>query len=198
MAYQPPVIFHRRRGRPPLRPLVVLGILYVTLAACYSVGYGQAMSLMAYASDDANRLLARQDYSRISGMSGPLSPFIRLGVLDAIRFEERSLLFGVFAGLWTDAGQMQLAQQNAAIVHPAPPNTGLSEDDVRQMARQALEGRSADPAAAIKPGAVSKEELLRRARAYAKETGQTLPDPASLSKEEIRKKLKDFGITVTK
>jgi hypothetical protein len=197
MAYQPPVIFHRGRGRPPLRPFVMVGIVYVTLAACYSLGYGQAMSLMAYASDDANRLLARQDYSRITGMGGPLAPLIRLGVLDAIRFEERSLLFGIFAGLWTSTNEMQLAQQNAAIVHPEPPNTGLSQDEVRQMARRALEGRPADPGAAIKPGAVSKEELMRRAKAYAKETGQTLPDPNTLSKEEIRKKLKDFGITVS-
>jgi hypothetical protein len=185
--------------RPAVRPLAALAIAYVGIAVCYSIGYGQAMSQMAYASDDANRLLAKRDYSNISGMDGPLSPFIQLGVLDAIRFQPKSLLFGVFTGLWTNSDQVQLAQQNAGIIHPGPPNTGLSEDDLKQMAEDALNRvQPVDPGKVIRPGSVSKDELLRRAKAYAAQTGQTLPNPATLSREEIRKRLKEYGITVTK
>src|SRR5690606_9557060 len=137
--------------------------------------------------------------SRISGMSGPLAPFIRLGVLDAIRFQPKSLLFGVFSGLWTTPDQVLLAQQNAGIVHPAPPNTGLSEDDARQMAQRALEQAiPKDPGQAIRPGSMSKDELMRRAKAYADQTGQSLPDPSTVSKDDIRKRLKEYGITLTK
>lgn len=199
MSYQPPVIVQRQRIRRPVRPLVALGVAYVGIAVCYSLGYGEAMSQMAYASADANRLLARRDYSGITGMNGPLSPFIQLGVLDAIRFQPKSLLFGVFAGFWTNAEQIQLAQLNAGVIHPGPPNTGLSMDDLRHMATEAAaRSGSGDPTKAIRPGAMSKDELLRRAKAYAAQTGQTLPDPSSLSGDEIRRRLKEYGITVTK
>jgi hypothetical protein len=199
MAYQPPLIVPRRRMRPAARPLVALVTAYVGIAICYSIGYGQAMSLMASASEDTELLLARQDYSRISGMSGPLSPFIQLGVLDAVRFQPKSLLFGVFSGLWASSDQVLIAQQNAGIVHPAPPKTGLSEDDVREMAQQALEtANPGDPTKPIRPGSMSKDELMRRARAYAAQHGQSLPAASSVSREEMRKRLQEYGITVTR
>ncbi|MBC7543658.1 MAG: hypothetical protein H7338_13100 [Candidatus Sericytochromatia bacterium] len=207
MSYQPPIVVHRQRFRPATRPIVAVIGLYIGLATCYSIGYGETIALMASTSDDANRILGRQDYSRISGMNGALAPFIQLGVLDAIHFQPKSMVFGIFAGLWSNGDAVLLARQNAGIVHPGPPKTGLSMDDIRQMGREYLGGAGAPPAAAgpgstasqntIQPGSMSADEIRRRAKEYSERTGQPIPSTAGMSEADIRRRLKEYGITVT-
>ena len=162
MSYQPPITVHRQPFRLATRPLVALVGSYLLLAVCYSVGYGQAIALMATTSDDANRIMGQDDYSRISGMTGALAPLIQLGVADAVHFQPKSLLFGVFTGLWSNSDAILLARQNADIVHPGPPNTGWTIDTLRGLVTGGAVP-AAEGGAVAHPGSLDIEKLRRLA-----------------------------------